>query len=279
MKKNKFFQSFQYNDNFKKWFWFVNETLVGAFVGALIAFIFGSHYWAALAAFGILIAFLIVLSAFFIFLENRISVLSIMNQGLKDGKFEDAIKFGSALKSTLFTSNKNEDIVVLGHKIEEAATKIENAHYNKSKGDYLVTVDGAAKSIDQIRIGLKIDDLGWSMHLCKRTDEAVINIIDGIKEARKEALRLSRLNGNHQIITPFVQLILRGYRHLCGIYYEDVNQHWRAVFYENVSKLITSNCKIINSGGVCEGRESEIRGTTCGLLCNFKPKKDRVCEK
>lgn len=277
MKKSRFSQSFQYNDNFKKWFWFVNETLVSAFVGALIAFVFGSHYWAALAAFGILIVFLIVLSAFFIFLENRISVLSIMNQGLKDGKFEDTIKFGSALKSTLFTSNKNEDIVVLGNKIDEAATKIENAHYNKSKGDYLVTVDGTAKSINQIRIGLKIDDLGWSMHLCKRTDEAVVNIIDGIKEARKEALRLSRINGNHQIITPFVQLILRGYRHLCGIYYEDVNQHWRAVFYENVSKLITSNCKIITKGGVCEGRKSEHKETTCGLLCNLNHEKKIDC--
>jgi len=277
MKKNRFSRSFQYNDNFKKWFWFVNETLVSAFVGALIAFVFGNHYLAALAAFGILVVFLIVLSAFFIFLENKISVLSIMNQGLKDGKFEDAIKFGSALKSTLFTSNKNEDIVVLGNKIDEAATKIENAHYNKSKGDYLVTVDGTAKSINQIRIGLKIDDLGWSMHLCKRTDEAVVNIIDGIKEARKEALRLSRINGNHQIITPFVQLILRGYRHLCGIYYEDVNQHWRAIFYENVSKLITSNCKIITKGGVCEGRKSEHGETTCGLLCSLNHEKKIEC--
>src|SRR6266404_8184898 len=146
------------------------------------------------------------------------------------------------MRGTLFTSNKNEEIVVLGGKIDAAASNIESAHYNNSKGDYLVTVDGTPKSITQIRIGLKIDDLGWSMHLCKRTDEEFTNIIDGMKAARHKALTLAHSNGSDQVdrIIPLVQLILRGYRHLSGIYYEDVNQHWRATFYENVTKLIPS---------------------------------------
>ncbi|MCT4586807.1 MAG: hypothetical protein N4A71_03235 [Carboxylicivirga sp.] len=269
MKRKATLKSFQYNENFKKWFWFVNETLVGAFVGALIAFIFGSHYWAALTAFGILILFLIILSIFFIFLENKVSVLSIMNQGLKDGKYEDVIKFGSAMRTTLFTSNKNEDIVTLGYKIRDAAIKIESAHYNKSKGNYLVTIDGNRKSITQIKIGLQIDDLGWSMHLCNKNDIAVSNIIDGIKKARNEALRLSNINEDPKVITPYIKLILRGYRHLSGIYYEDVKQHWRAEFYENVTRLIMSNYKILSVGGICEGRISTNPEITCGLFCKM----------
>jgi len=270
MKRYRIIEDFRYDEHMLKWFWFVVETLVSAFVGALIAFVFGDNYWAALATFGILVLFLVFLSAFFILIENRVSILSIMNQGLKDGRYEDVIKFGSALRLTLFTSNKNEDIVRLGYKIDEAALKIQTAHYNKSKGDYLVTIDGKQKSITEIRIGLLIDDLGWSMHLSKRTDEAVSNIVEGIKQARSEALRLSRINKeNNDVITPFVNLILRGYRHLCGIYFEDVSQHWKAIFYENVSKLIMSNCKIVTYGSLCNDGKGVPLGTTCGLFCSL----------
>jgi hypothetical protein len=281
MNKNINFYSFQYNENFKKWLWFVNETLVGAFVGALIAFVFGSHYWAALTAFGILMLFLVILSVFFVFLESKVSVLSIMNQGLKDGKYEDVIKFGSAMRTTLFTANKNDEIVTLGNKIDEAATKIESEHYNRSKGDYQVTIDGKQKSITEIRIGLKIDDLGWSMHLIKKNDDALSNIIDGIRKSRNEALRLSRIKENKdgKSITPFVNLILRGYRHLSGIYYENAKEHWRAEFYENVTRLIMSNNKIVSVGGVCEGRISKDSNTVCGLLCGFSYEEKVNCAK
>lgn len=281
MKRQKFFEGFLYNDSLFRWLWFVIETLVSAFVGALIAFVFGDYYEAALIAFGILMIFLITLSVIFIVFENKVSILSIMNQGLKDGKYEDVIKFGSAMRNTLFTSNKNDDIVMLGFKIDEAASKIESAHYNKSKGDYLVTVDGTPKSITQIRIGLKIDDLGWSMHLCRRNDEAVANIIDGMKRARNEALRLSRVTGNQdgKAITPFVKLILRGYRHLCGIYFEDVTQHWRAIFYENVTKLIMSNYRIISLEGLCVNQENAPVGTTCGLFCSSIYEKKVECSR
>ncbi len=43
----------KFSDKLNEWLWFVIETLVSAFVGALIAFIFGSHYWAALMAFAV----------------------------------------------------------------------------------------------------------------------------------------------------------------------------------------------------------------------------------
>jgi hypothetical protein len=274
-------QRFQYNEDLNKWLWFVAETLVSAFVGALIAFVFGSHYWAALSAFGILMLFLLLLAAVLIVFENRVSILSIMNQGLKDGKYEDVIKFGSAMRGTLFTSNKNEEIVVLGGKIDAAASNIESAHYNNSKGDYLVTVDGTPKSITQIRIGLKIDDLGWSMHLCKRTDEAVTNIIDGMKAARHKALTLAHSNESNHVdrIIPLVQLILRGYRHLSGIYYEDVNQHWQATFYESVTKLIMSNYRSISHQGACESHSGEPVGTTCGLFCGSMYESKVACSR
>jgi hypothetical protein len=243
---------------------------MSAFTGVLIAFVFGHHYWAALIAFAILILFLALLVVVLIIFENRVSILSIMSQGLKDGKYEDVIKFGSAMRGTLFTSNKNDDIVVLGYKIDAAASQIESAHYNKSKGDYLVTVDGIQKSITEIRIGLKIDDLGWSMHLSNRTDEAIANIIDGMKEARHKASTLTRITLEPKIrgIAPFVTLVLRGYRHLSGIYYEDVNQHWRATFYETVTKLILSNYKSISRPGTCESQSGEPLGTMCGFFCS-----------
>jgi hypothetical protein len=277
--KRSILQRFQYDDNLNKWLWFVAETLVSAFVGALIAFVFGSHYWAALSGFAILMLFLTLLAGVLIIFENRVSILSIMSQGLKDGKYEDVIKFGSAMRGTLFTSNKNEEIVVLGAKIDAAASKIESAPYNNSKGDYLVTVDGIPKSITQIRIGLKIDDLGWSMHLCKRTAEAVSNIVDGMKAARHKASTIahSDRDDHGSRITPLLQLILRGYRHLSGIYFEDVNQHWKATFYENVTKLIMSNYASISQRGACDSNSGNPTGTTCGLFCDSTFEQKVIC--
>lgn len=260
--------SFQSNRHYLKWFWFVVETLVSAFVGALIAFVFGGHIWAAILAFGILMSFLILLCFVLVLFENKVSVLSIMNQGLADGKYEDVIKFGSAMSPTLFTSNKNEDRIILGEKIDEAAAKIQTDHYNKSQGDYLVTIDGCDKTINLIRIGLKIDDLGWSLHLCKQDDQAITNISMGIKEARKEALRLKNKYSDEtderaNAVLPYVRLIMRGYRHLCGIFYEDVSKHEYAIFYEQVTRMIMSNYSIISLGGVCEHRIP----SPCGLYC------------
>lgn len=264
-------QRLRYNEDLNKWFWFAVETLVSAVVGTLIAFVFGGNYWAAIYTFAILMLFLILLIGVMALLENRVSILSIMTQGLKDGRYEDVIKFGSSMRGTLFTSNKNDEIVILGARIDEAASKIEGAHYNTQKGDYIVTVDGAPKSITQIRVGLKIDDLGWSMHLCRRTEEAVANITDGMRTARFHATRLadSGSTQSRTAITPLVQLILRGYRHLSGIYYENVDEHWRAVFYEDVTKSIISSHNIDIAGhGSCEAQTGKPRGTTCGVFCN-----------
>lgn len=261
--------SFQYNSHYQKWFWSIVTSLVSAFLGAVLTFAFGDHIKAALIAFSILIFFLILVCFIMMFFENRVSVLSIMNQGLVDGKYEDVIKFGNAMSQTLFTSNKNEDRVNLGKIIDEAANKIQTAHYNKSQGDYRVTFDGYDKTINLIRTSLKIDDLGWSYHLCNQDDEAIKNITLGIKAARSEAIRLrnkysrNRDEGKKAIL-PYVKLIMRGYRHLCGIYYEDVTKYDDAFFYEQVTRIIMSNYSVISLGGVCEHKNP----TPCGLFCD-----------
>src|SRR5258706_51113 len=58
--------------NLNKWLWFVAETLVSAFVGDLIAFVFGSHYWASLSAFAILMLFVVLLAVVLIVFENKV---------------------------------------------------------------------------------------------------------------------------------------------------------------------------------------------------------------
>ncbi len=279
MKLPKVAQRFRYSEDLNKWFWFAVETMVAAVVGTLIAFVFGGNYWAAIYTFAVLMLFLLLLVVAIALLENRVSILSIMKQGLKDGRYEDVIKFGSALRGTLFTSNKNEDIVMLGAKIDEAASRIESAHYNAQKGDYSVTVDGRPKTIIQIRAGLKIDDLGWSMHLCKRTEEAVANIGEGMRIARYHATRLSAEDSEHSraVVTSLVQLILRGYRHLSGIYYENVDEHWRAMFYEDVTKSILSNSVDVGAYATCAIGSGKPKGTTCGATCDADYKAKVAC--
>lgn len=263
-KKRKKLNSIRENKEILKWVIFVVQTLVSAFVGTLIALIFGSNYYLALITFAVLMVFLILMSIVIIVLQNQISLLSIMQKSIDDERYEEAIQYGVAMSKILFTSNKNHERIQLGEKINDACKKLRSKDKsNKIKINNL--------SLDEVQAGVLIDDLGWSMHLCNQNITAINNILSGMNIARTAASLLVRNTPSSEdtkALKGYVSIILEGYRHLTGIYYESADTLEEAAYYENITKLILSSGKALKQGSPCsnsdDGHYCELPGLVCG---------------
>ncbi|MCH5142264.1 MAG: hypothetical protein J1G07_00915 [Clostridiales bacterium] len=251
------------NKEILKWVIFVVQTLISAFVGTLIALIFGANYYLALITFGVLMGFLILMSIVIIVIQNQISLLSIMQKSIDDKRYEEAIQYGIAMSKVLFSSNKNHERIQLGEKINDACKKLRSKdRSNKIKINNF--------SLDEVQAGVLIDDLGWSMHLCNQNITAINNILRGMNIARTAAsihIRNTAPNEDANALKGYVAIILKGYRHLTGIYYENSDTLEEATYYENITKLILSSGKALKQGGPCsnsdEGHCCELPGLVC----------------
>lgn len=261
------------NKEISKWVIFVVQTLVSAFVGTLIALIFGSHYYLALITFAVLMLFLILMSIVIIIIQNQISLLSIMQKSIDDERYEEAIQYGIAMSKILFTSNKNHERIQLGEKINDACKKLRN----KEKTNHIKINN---LSLDEIQASVLIDDLGWSMHLCNHNNSAINNILNGMNIARTAASILVRnlsSNEDDKMLKRYVSIILKGYRHLTGIYYEASDTLEEASYYENISKLILSSGKALKQGSPCSDSDEDHCCELPGLVCVKNGEQQKSC--
>lgn len=263
----------KYNEEFRMRSKFVFETALSVPIGAIAAFLFDNKWTLAFTS---LIIFLILYAGYCIYLvsqDSKVSILSIMQKGLKDGRYEDVIKFGSAMSPTLFTSNKNFDRVTLGRLLLDACKKLSQTEHS-ARDDIMISTGGTTKPVKQIKIELLLDDLGWSLYLADSdNNDATSNIQEGIKNARLEIQRI--VNGQPgapeevaKKIEVYMKLILRGYRHLTGIYYTKSQTLELAKNYERITQYILSGGKVLTYGGACSARLSEYCGANVGgMIC------------
>ena len=265
----------KHNDNFKKRFRYLAETIITLPIGAITAFIFERQFLWALIALALFLILFLRYCVVVVVHDNKISVLSIMSEGLKDGRYEDVIKFGSAMSPTLFSSNKNTDRVQLGRLLFQACKELSQTEHS-ARDDIVIATGGTQKTVKQIKIELLLDDLGWSLYLTDHNSaEATANIQEAIKLARLEIKRIKNKNkvlsekAGKQIET-YMGLIMRGYRHLTGIYYSEQKTLDLAKNYERVTQFILSGGRILSVGGVCSSR---VNGKNCGMICDKGDKK------
>ncbi len=271
----------KHDPNFKKRVGFLLELIITLPIGAITAFIFERKVTFALIALGVFVFSFIVYCIVLVIEENKVSVLSIMSEGLKDGRYEDVIKFGSAMSPTLFTSNKNFDRVKLGRLLLEACQNLAQAEHS-AREDIIIASGGSRKSVKQIKIELLLDDLGWSLYLTETNNtEATNNIQEAIKLSRLEIKRIKNKhkNTNPQLIQKSIEVymkyILRGYRHLTGIYYSSQKTFDLAKNYERITHYILSGGNILSFGGSCSARITD-DGNVCGLTCNKNDKTECI---
>lgn len=265
----------KHDPNFKKRVGFLLELIITLPIGTITAFIFERKVIFALITLGVFILLFIVYCIVLVIEENKVSVLSIMSEGLKDGRYEDVIKFGSAMSPTLFTSNKNFDRVKLGKLLLEACQNLAQSEHS-ARDDIIIASGGSRKSVKQIKIELLLDDLGWSLYLTETNNtEATNNIQEAIKLSRLEIKRIKNKhkNTNPQLIPKSIEVymkyILRGYRHLTGIYYSSQKTFDLAKNYERITHYILSEGNILSFGGSCSSRITD-DDNVCGLTCNKK---------
>ena len=85
------------------------------------------------------------------------------------------------------------------------------------------------------------------------------NIQEGIKNARLEIQRIvdGQPGAPEEVakkIEVYMKLILRGYRHLTGIYYTKSQTLELAKNYERITQYILSGGKVLTYGGACSAR-------------------------
>ena len=246
------------NKTVMKWVIYVIETIVSAFVGALIAFVFGANYVAVIIAFAVLMAFLIAVSLVIVVLENQVSMLSIMSRSIDDGRYEDAIKFGMAISPILFSTDKNSKRVKVGEKTNEACDRLREQKYSAN-----IRING--QTLDEIQARVLIDDLGWSLHLCNDDNRAEHNIIQGINFSRRAASQLINEGEQVEKLKSYMSVILKGYRHLTGIYYSNAEKNDKAAYFENITKLILSGGKALQQRNLCSENKKGCQFP--GLIC------------
>ncbi len=271
----------KHDPNFKKRVGFLLELIITLPIGAITAFIFERKVTFALISLGVFVFLFIVYCIVLVIEENKVSVLSIMSEGLRDGRYEDVIKFGSAMSPTLFTSNKNFDRVKLGRLLLEACQNLAQAEHS-AREDIIIASGGSRKSVKQIKIELLLDDLGWSLYLTETNNtEATNNIQEAIKLSRLEIKRIKNKhkNTNPQLIQKSIEVymkyILRGYRHLTGIYYSSQKTFDLAKNYERITHYILSGGNILSFGGSCSARITD-DDNVCGLTCNKNDKTECI---
>ena len=266
-------RSIVFNHDLKKWFHFAIETVIMALVGALIAFFFEGSWEIGFVVFGFLLLSLLIYLIVLVVNEHKVSIKAIMKAGLRDERYEDVIIYGYAMSPTLFTSNQNKTRVQLGEFMIQAVEGIMQQPYNRQKGKYKIFIDKELKTLAQIHAELLIDDVGWSRHLADNDDVAALkNIIAGIKMARKE-MRNYLADENimeeekKHLIVPFAKIVVKAYRHLSGIYYENPSTLDKARHIENIVRIIMSNKIVLTDGGTCAERAHEICEYVSGIYC------------
>ncbi len=271
-----------YNKEVKKWFYFAIETLITAILGALIGFFFQGSWTVGFIVFGLLLFSLMIYLIILVVSEHKVSITAIMQSGLSNKRYEDVIKYGYAMSRVLFTSHHNDIRVNLGEYMMSALDALQNEKYNSRKEHYVISIGKEQKTIAQIKSEILIDDIGFSLYLSGDSKNAILNILEGMKTAR---LQIHEILNNDNIseeikkkcIYPFVSIIVKGYRHISGIYYESNTSLEYAKHIERIIQVIMSNGIILSDYGVCHNRNKELCDKNVpGMFCLKQNKKSCI---
>lgn len=271
-----------YNKDVKKWFYFAIETLITAILGALIGFFFQGSWIVGFIVFGLLLFSLMIYLIIMVVSEHKVSITAIMQSGLSNKSYEEVIKYGYAMSRVLFTSHHNDIRVKLGEYMMSALEALQNEKYNSKKEHYVVSIEKENKSIAQIKSEILIDDIGFSLYLSGDSKNAILNILEGMRTARLQIHEVLN-NGNiseeakKKCISPFVSIIVKGYRHLSGIYYDSDKSLNYAKHIERIIQVIMSNGIILSDYGVCHNRNIELCDKNVpGIYCLINDKRSCI---
>ncbi|MBK8830920.1 MAG: hypothetical protein IPN60_08685 [Saprospiraceae bacterium] len=161
------------------WTKFLMESIVSLVLGLAIGFMSVSVISTSIIV-SIFVIPLFIYAIILVIYKNKISLLAMLDNELKNRHYENVIILGLQISNTLFNTKQNENRVRIGRKVEEALKSCD-----RELGE--ITIDGKILSKKYINVKLNIDDLGWSLYQANKNNwvEAVDTIKKGFYQQIK----------------------------------------------------------------------------------------------
>lgn len=183
------------NTTFKEIFLFLVKQSISAVVGFILALLLTNMVAFAISL-AIFIFVALIVSAIASNKKLQFDLLSIIKEARKHGHWIEIVRLGFPLSRQLWLSGRYNLRIAIGEFVKEAAFSIDETKDIK--------IGNNVYNINYIRASVLIDDLGWTKFYIRQNDEdAERNILSGVDIAEKNS---------------FIDLAIKGKRHLIGIY-------------------------------------------------------------
>lgn len=194
----------------------ITRTIVIAIATGLIGFlggwIFEGRIVLSLIVFGFLFLGCIIAWISSYVFSKRINVLSIMDEDIKKGNYENAVKFGISVSRALHLSGRNWERFKISEKVCEALKGMPS--------EKEITIGDKVEKVSFLRAKMLIDDCGWSLYSISPfnyKNRAVNKIMGGIQLC-------VRMEHSTEVRDKVYETTFKGLRHLFGMVIENFDR-------------------------------------------------------
>lgn len=211
-------------------------SLLTGILGFAIGWIFDGRIVLSLVVFSVIAVFALVAWLFTTIYEKKVSILEILNDDIKHGRYQEAVKLGYSVSRALFLSGKNQERYRISGKVCHALDKLEGN----------IIVNEKTESVGFLKAKLLIDDCGWSLYLLNHMGNRKA-AESRIKEGINQCLRLSVASQEAKKTYP---VVFKGIRHLFGMSINNFDEISKITLQSNKNLLSEYMSSIYSYGGI-----------------------------
>ena len=207
MKRN--MKKIKNRDNYIEAIKTITISLITGAAGFAIGWLFEGKYDLSIITVAMIIIVVIILQIFSIVYERRVSILHILNEDVKKGKFVEAVKLGYSVSRALFLAGRYDERYKISEKICECLEKIP---------DKQIKINDRIENVALLKAKIEMDDLGWSLYLMNPVQYRE-SAESKVREALEECVGIVNVD-EKKVYT----IIFKGLRHLLGMqldYFDD----------------------------------------------------------
>lgn len=194
-------------------------SLATGLLGFAAGWLFEGKIVLSVIVFSVLAVFGAAIWIFTVIYEKKVSIIEMLNDNIRQGKYREAVKLGYSVSRTLFLSGRYIERYRISEKVCQALDNIDGA----------VVVNGAEENADFLRAKILIDDCGWSLYLVDRFSYKK-SAESKVKEGINECLRLADTFDDKDKI---FSIVFVGIRHLFGMSVENFEKEEKETLTKN----------------------------------------------
>lgn len=246
-------------------------NLVSGMLGFAIGWIFDGRVILSLIVFSVLAFFATVAWIVSTAYEKRVSILELLNEEIKKGHYQGAVKLGYSVSRALFLSGKNKERYLISEKVYQALNELDDS----------LIINDKKESVALVKAKLLIDECGWSLYLLNGFNNRYA-AENRIKDGINQCLRISATSSEAEKTYPVVFKALRHLFGMCVNNFEELQKNTLANNNDLVEKYMYDIHKYGDLLGflLSDRRMSNIDGYSdyytvfCGITMNAKNSKE-----